>query len=143
MTFEELKDEGQLTYKDLIDCIEHELKDIDKDITKLEVIERYEQHQVDTLKLFDSLDKNDPITNTISLFNIALDYILTVAIKRYYNYIGINLLNLNYHALEQFMDDEHWSELIDVIKLILKMSKKSGKIITLTQCKFIDKENLN
>ena len=142
MTFDDLKDEGQLTYKDLIDCIEHELKDIDKDTTKVEVIERYEQFQADTLKLINSLDKNNNTANTISLFNIALDYILTVAIKRYYNYISINLLNLNLLALED-MDDKHWSELIDVIKIILKMSKDNGKIITLNQYKFINKNELN
>ena len=142
MTFDDLKDEGQLTYKDLIDCIEHELKDIDKDTTKVEVIERYEQFQVDTLKLINSLNKNNNTANTISLFSIALDYILTVAIKRYYNYISINLLNLNLHALED-MDNKHWSELIDVIKIILKMSKDNGKIITLSQCKFINKDKLN
>lgn len=142
MTFEELKDEGQLTYIDLVDCIEHELIDIDKDTTKVEVIERYEQFQVNTLNLINSLDKNDSSSNTIALFNIALDFILSVAIKRFYNYLSINLLNLNFHALED-MDNEHWSELIDVIKIILKMSKDNGKIISLNQCKFINKENLN
>ena len=142
MTFEELKNEGQLTYKDLVDCIEHELKDIDKDTTKEEVIERYEQYQVNTMKLIKTSDENDPNTNTKALFSIALDFILITAIKRYYNYIGINLLNLSFLALEN-IDDEHWSELIDVIKIILKMSKDNGKIITLEQCKFINKDNLN
>lgn len=142
MTFEELKDEGQLTYKDLVDCIEHELKDIDKDTTKVEVIERYEQYQINTMKLIKTSDENDPNTNTKALFSVALDFILTTAIKRFYNYIGINLLNLNFHALEN-MDNEHWSELIDVIKLILKMSKDNGRIITLDQCKFISKDELN
>jgi hypothetical protein len=94
------------------------------------------------MKLIKTSDENDPNTNTKALFSIALDLILTTAIKRYYNYIGINLLNLNFHALEN-MDNEHWSELIDVIKLILKMSKDCGKIITLDQCKFINKDNLN
>lgn len=142
MTFEELKDEGHLTYKDLIDCIEHELKDIDKDTTKVEVIERYEQFQANTVKLINSLDKNDHTANTISLFSIALDFVLTVAIKRYYNYISINLLNLNFDSLGD-MDNKHWSELIDIIKVILKMSKDNGKIITLSQCKFINKDELN
>ena len=142
MTFEELKDEGQLTYKDLVDCIEHELIDIDKDTTKEEVIDRYEQFQVDTLNLIKNSDGNNPVTNTISLFNIALDFVLIVAIKRFYNYISINLLNLSFNALED-MDDEHWSELIDVIKIILKMSRTNGKIISLKQCKFIDTETLN
>lgn len=142
MTFEELKDEGQLTYKDLVDCIEHELKDIDKDTTKEEVIERYEQYQINTMKLIKTLDENNPNKNTISVFSIALDFILTIAIKRFYNYISINLLNLSFHALEN-MDNEHWSELIDVIKIILKMSKDCGKIITLDQCEFINKDNLN
>lgn len=142
MTFEELKDEGQLTYKDLVDCIEHELIDIDKDTTKEEVIDRYEQFQIDTLNLIKNSDRNNPVTNTISLFNIALDFVLAVSIKRFYKYLSINILNLNFNALEN-MDDEHWSELIDVIKIILKMSKKSGKIITLDQCEFIDTETLN
>ena len=142
MTFEELKDEGQLTYKDLVDCIEHELKDIDKNTTKEEVIERYEQYQVNIMKLIKTSYENDPNTNTKALFSIALDFILTTAIKRFYNYIGINLLNLSFRALEN-MDNEHWSELIDVIKLILKMSKDNGKIITLDQCEFINKDNLN
>lgn len=142
MTFEELKDEGQLTYKDLIDCIEHELIDIDKDATKEEVIERYEQFQIDTLNFIENSDENNPSTNTKALFNIALDFVLTVAIKRFYNYLSINILNLNFHALEN-MDDEHWSELIDVIKLILRISKDNGKIITLKQCEFINKNELN
>ena len=142
MTFEKLKDEDQLTYKDLVDCIEHELKDIDKDTTKEEVIERYEQYQVNIMKLIKTLDKNDSNTNTKSLFSIALDFILTTAIKRFYNHIGINLLNLNFHTLEN-MDNDHWSELIDAIKLILKMSKQSNKIISLDQCEFINRSNLN
>ena len=142
MTFDDLKDEGQLTYADLVDCIEHELENIDKDTTKLEAIERYEQFQVNTMKLIKTSNENDPNTNTKALFSIALDFILTTAIKRFYNYIGINLLNLNFHALEN-MDNEHWSELIDVIKLILKMSKDNGKIISLDQCKFINKDELN
>ena len=142
MTFEELKDEDQLTYKDLIDCIEHELKDIDKDTTKEEVIERYEQYQVKTLELIKNSNENDPNINVKSLFSIALDYILVVSIKRYYNYLSTNLLNLNFNALGN-MDDEHWSELIGVIKLILKMSRANGKIISLDQCKFINKDELN
>lgn len=142
MTFEELKDKDQLTYKDLIDCIEHELIDIDKDSTKVEVIERYEQYQVNTMKLIKTSDENDPSTNTKALFSIALDFILAVSIKRYYNYLSTNLLNLNFNALGD-MDDEHWSELIDTIKLILKMSKDNGKIISLDQCKFINKDELN
>lgn len=142
MTFEELKDEDQLTYKDLVDCIEHELKDIDKDTTKEEVIERYEQYQVNIMKLIKTSDKNDSNTNIKSLFSIALDFILTTAIKRFYNCIGINLLNLNFHTLEN-MDNDHWSELIDAIKLILKMSKQSNKIISLDQCEFINRSNLN
>lgn len=142
MTFEELKDEGQLTYKDLVECIEHELIDIDKNTTKEEVIDRYEQYQIETLSLIKNSNENDPINNTISVFSIALDFILVVAIKRFYNYLSINLLNLSFHALED-MDDEHWSELIDVIKLILRMSKANGKIISLKQCKFINKDELN
>lgn len=142
MTFDELKDEGQLTYKDLVECIEHELIDIDKNTTKEEVIDRYEQYQVETHSLIKNSNENDPITNTISVFSIALDFILAVSIKRFYNYLSINLLNLNFNALED-MDDEHWSELIDVIKLILRMSKADGKIISLKQCKFINKDELN
>lgn len=88
------------------------------------------------------MDKNNPVTNTISLFNIALDFILAVSIKCFYNYLSINLLNLNFNALKN-MDDEHWSELIDVIKLILRMSKADGKIISLKHCKFINKDELN
>lgn len=142
MTFEELKDEGQLTYADLVDCIEYELKDIDKDTTKEEAIDRYEQFQVDTINLIESLDDDNPNKNTISLFSIALDFILVVSIKRFCNYLSINLFNLNLKALDN-MDDRHWSELIDVIKIILKMSKDNGKIITLKQCKFINKNELN
>ena len=142
MTFEELKDEGQLTYADLVDCIEHELVDIDKDTTKEEVIERYEQYQLDTNDLINSLKDDNFNKNTISLFSIALDFILVVSIKRFYNYLSINLFNLNLKALDN-MDDEHWSELIDVIKIILKMSKDNGKIISLKQCKFINKNELN
>ena len=142
MTFEELKDEGQLTYADLVDCIEHELKDIDKDTTKEEAIDRYEQFQVDTIDLIESLDDDNPNKNTISLFSIALDFILVVSIKRFCNYLSINLFNLNLKALDN-MDDRHWSELIDVIKIILNMSKDNGKIITLKQCKFINKNELN
>lgn len=142
MTFEELKDEGQLTYKDLVDCIEHELEDIDQDTTKEEVIDRYEQYQIDTIDLIISLEDDNPNKNTISLFSIALDFILVVSIKRFYNYLSINLFNLNLNALDN-MDDEHWSELIDVIKIILKMSKDNGKIISLKQCKFINTETLN
>lgn len=142
MTFEELKDEGQLTYKDLVDCIEHELIDIDKNTTKEEVIERYEQFQIEGMTKAKTLDENDPNRNTISVFSIALDFILVVAIKRFYNYLSINLFNLNLNALGD-IDDAHWSELIDVIKIILKMSKDNGKIISLDQCIFIHKDELN
>ena len=142
MTFDDLKDEGELTYKDLVDCIEHELKDIDKNTTKEEVIERYEQYQVETLNRIKTLDKNDPCINTLYSFSIALDFILVVSIKRFYNYISIKLLNLNFDALGA-MDDKRWSDLINVIKLILKMSKDNGKIISLDQCKFINKDELN
>lgn len=142
MTFDELKDEGQLTHKDLVECIEHELVNIDKNTTKEEVIDRYEQFQVDTLSLIKNSDKNNPVTNTISLFNIALDFILAVSIKRFYNYLSINILNLNFNALED-MDNRHWSALIDVIKIILKMSRDNGKIISLKQCKFINENELN
>lgn len=142
MTFEELKDEGQLTYADLVDCIEHELEDIDKDTTKEEAIDRYEQFQIDTIDLINSLEDDNPNKNTISLFSIALDFILVVAIKRFCNYLSINLFNLNIKALDN-MDDRHWSELIDVIKIILKMSRDNGKIIPLKQCKFINIYELN
>lgn len=142
MTFEELKDEGQLTYKDLVDCIEHELIDIDKNTTKEEVINRYEQYQVDTIDLINSLENDNPNKNTISLFSIALDFILVVSIKRFCNYLSINLFNLNVIALDN-MDDRHWSALIDVIKIILKMSRDNGKIISLKQCKFINENELN
>lgn len=142
MTFEELKDEGQLTYKDLVDCIEHELIDIDKNTTKEEVIDRYEQFQIEGMNKAKTLDRNDPNTSTISIFSIALDFILVVAIKRFYNYLSINLFNLNINALGD-IDDAHWSELIDVIKIILKMSKDNGKIISLNQCEFVHVNELN
>ena len=63
-------------------------------------------------------------------------------LEDFYKYLSINILNLNFNALED-MDNEHWSELIDTIKLILKMSKDCGKIISLDQCEFINKDNLN
>lgn len=142
MTFDDLKEEGQLTYQDLIDCIEHELKDIDKDTTKEEVIDRYEQYQVESCKRIKTLNEDSPNVEAISLFSIALDFILIVSIKHFYNYLSINLFNLSVHSLGD-IDDEHWSELIDAIKLILKMSKTCGKIISLNQCMFIDKDKLN
>lgn len=142
MTFDDLKDEGELTYKDLVDCIEHELKDIDKNTTKEEVIDRYEQYQVESFNRVKTLDKNNPTANILSVFSIALDFILVVAIKRFYNYLSINLFNFNVKTLED-MDNEHWSKLIDIIKLILKLSKDNGKIISLDQCMFIDKDKLN
>ena len=142
MTFNELKEEDQLTLNDLVDCIEHELKDIDKNTTKEEVIDRYEQYQDESCKRIKTLNENTPNINAISLFSIALDFILTVAIKRFYHYTSINLFKINVYSLGD-IDNEHWSELIDTIKLILKMSKTCGKIISLDQCEFIIEDKLN
>lgn len=142
MTFDDLKDEGELTYKDLIDCIEHELKDIDKNITKEEVFDRYEKHQIESCKRIKALKEDSNNAEIISIFSIALDFILTVSIKRFYYYISIDLFRHNILSLGD-IDNEHWSELIDIIKLILKMSKDNGEIVSLDQCMFINKDKLN
>lgn len=142
MNLEEIKDKKSLTWGDLVDCIESILKDVDKNTTAIESIERYEQFQVDMKKRFDNKKENDPNNEIISLFGIALDFILTVSVKMHYKYIGLSLFRYNMYILDD-IDDNHTSQLLSTIILILKMCKHSGKIISLDQCEFIDKNELN
>ena len=142
MNLEDIKDKKSLTWGDLVDCIESILKDIDKDTTAIESIERYEQFNVDMKKRFDNRKEDDPNSEIISLFGIALDFILTVSVKIHYKYIGLSLFKHNMDALGD-IDEDHTSQLLSTIILILKMCKHSGKIITLDQCEFVNREELN
>lgn len=142
MTFEELKDKKSLTWGDLMNCIESVLEDVDKDTTAIESIERYEQFNVDLKQRLDNMTKETPNNEIISLFGVALDFILSVSIKLHYKYIGLSLFKHNIDTLGD-LEDEHISQLLSTIILILKMSKHSGKIITLDQCEFVNREELN
>ncbi|MBR3490210.1 MAG: hypothetical protein IKH36_01845 [Bacilli bacterium] len=142
MNLEDIKDKKSLTWGDLIDCIESILKDVDKDTTDIESIERYEQFQVDMKKRFDNKKENDPNSEIISLFGIALDFILTVSVKIHYKFIGLSLFRHDMDALGD-LDEDQTTQLLSTIVLILKMCKHSGKIISLDQCEFVNREELN
>lgn len=142
MNLEEIKDKKSLTWGDLVDCIESVLNDIDKDTTAHKSIERYEQFNVDMKQRLDNMTEESQHNNIVSLFGVALDFILTVSIKRHYKYTSLALFKHNVDTLGD-IDDEQMGQLLSTIVLILKMSKHAGKIILLDQCEFVDKDTLN
>lgn len=142
MNLEEIKDKKSLTWGDLMSCIESILKDVDKDTTAIESIERYEQFNVDMKQRLDNMTEETSNSEIISLFGVALDFILTVSIKLHYKYTGLSLFKHNIDTLGD-IDEDHTAELLSTIVLILKMCKHSGKIISLDQCEFVNKEELN
>lgn len=142
MNLEEIKDKKSLTWGDLMSCIESVLKDIDKDTTAIESIERYERFNVDMKQRLDNMTEETPNSEIISLFGVALDFILTVSIKMHYKYTGLSLFKHNIDTLGD-LDEDHTAELLSTIVLILKMCKHSGKIISLDQCEFVNKDTIN
>lgn len=142
MDLEEIKDKKSLTWGDLMSCIESILKDVDKDTTAIESIERYEQFNVNMKQRIDNMTEETPNSEIISLFGVALDFILTVSIKIHYKYTGLSLFKHNIDTLGD-IDEDHTAELLSTIVLILKMCKHSGKIITLDQCEFVNRDTIN
>lgn len=142
MNLEDIKNKKSLTWGDLMNCIESVLEDIDKDTTAIESIERYEQFNVDMKQRLNNMTEETPNNEIISLFGVALDFVLTASIKKHYKYIGLSLFKYNIDTLGD-IDEDHTEELLSTIVLILKMCKHSGGIISLNQCEFVNRDDLN
>jgi hypothetical protein len=131
------------TWGDLCKKIEEVLKEIDSNTTAEESIKRFEalnDHMIQFYK--DNEGKVTKENNVKALFGAALDFINGISVKLFYKWIGHTLTAYAVHNLPE--DNEKMMEEFTMTVLtILQMSLDSGKLVTIDQCEFISKTELN
>lgn len=130
------------TWEDLINTIEEVLIKIYPNITRDEVINKFEAFHSKMDKITKEFDEdNTSHPSIIFLFGAAISFIYNVLIRMHIPYMGKFLIHYDMENLPIKDDEDDASRFLKTMAAVLNMCIYNKDIIDLDQCTFVEQDD--
>ena len=130
------------TWEDLINIIEEVLNKIYPNITRDEVIDKFEAFHSKMNKITDEFDKdNTSHPAIVFVFGAAISFIYNVLIRMHIPYMGKFLIHYDMENLPIKDDEDNATRFLKTMAAVLNMCVCNKDIIDLDQCTFVEQDD--